>query len=533
MERYNENVAYNVVESVNDKIGDIKFDVENRIRKRKALDLATTIERINENFVVCDAKTEGFPIIFVSECFSTMTGYSCEELLGQDFMFLSGKNSDTENIKNDFIRKIKLKEEFSIEIKQYRKNGEDFRDIMTVSPISDNENEVQFIIIIHYEKDKKIEGKDENVLLENKNILTSAPILKLGNVRRDHWKLLQTGTLYEKKEIINTDVYRHLKVMSENEPIKLDDFVSIKNIGRGAVGSVSLMQIKGTEFRVALKSINKLEMINRNKVQRTLVENHILSHSDHPFVATCFCTLQTKEHIHYIMEYCNNGNLGDLMMKEPKKRFKEKLCKHFACQILSGLQYLHLQGFINRDIKLDNILVKSDYNILLTDFDLSLITKSEPYIEYISTPRHTTYLRKTPNNKFILQHFEPKHIKANSFVGTEEYIAPEVISGHGHNAVVDWWSFGIILYEMVYGETPFSGRTRRETFDNIKQNDIKFPLKPKVSDNLKDLISKLLVKDYKKRLGYNIGAEEIKEHPFFKDVNWDLLKNKKAPIKKQ
>lgn len=119
--------------------------------------------------------------------------------------------------------------------------------------------------------------------------------------------------------------------------------------------------------------------------------------------------------------------------------------------------------------------------------------------------------------------------RANSFVGTEEYLAPEVITAAGHSAPVDWWSFGILIYELIYGTTPFRGARRDETFENIVKAPLRFPPKPVVSEACQDLITQLLIKDPSKRLGTKSGAEEIKVHPFFKGYNWALLRNEPPP----
>ena len=125
-------------------------------------------------------------------------------------------------------------------------------------------------------------------------------------------------------------------------------------------------------------------------------------------------------------------------------------------------------------------------------------------------------------------HSEPV-ARANSFVGTEEYLAPEIITAAGHSSPVDWWSFGILIHELVYGVTPFRGQRRDETFDNIVNKALTFPAKPVVSEACQDLIHQLLVKDPLKRLGSRSGAEEIKSHPFFQGCNWALLRHEVPP----
>jgi serine/threonine protein kinase len=151
-------------------------------------------------------------------------------------------------------------------------------------------------------------------------------------------------------------------------------------------------------------------------------------------------------------------------------------------------------------------------------------------------PAHTTHLLLTPSPLQGSRMKEESYTlvaqpcgRANSFVGTEEYLAPEIINAGGHCGGVDWWSFGILLHELVYGTTPFRGTRRDETFDNILKAPLQLPAKPSVSEACQDLMSKLLVKDPAKRLGSMSGAEEIKAHPWFEGINWALLRNETPP----
>jgi non-specific serine/threonine protein kinase len=118
----------------------------------------------------------------------------------------------------------------------------------------------------------------------------------------------------------------------------------------------------------------------------------------------------------------------------------------------------------------------------------------------------------------------------NSFVGTEEYLAPEVLNSTGHTSSIDWWEFGIFIHEMVFGATPFRAGRREQTFHNIIHQPLEFPTSPATSSELKDLLRKLLQRDPSQRLGTRGGAEEVKNHPFFKSVDWALLRWTEAPL---
>ena len=170
--------------------------------------------------------------------------------------------------------------------------------------------------------------------------------------------------------------------------------------------------------------------------------------------------------------------------------------RFYAAEVVVALEYLHEQGIVYRDLKPENILVQDSGHIMLTDFDLSLRLSSKDSDDCISTQM------------------------SHSFVGTNEYMAPEILWSTGHAFPVDWWSLGIVMYEMVYGRTPFGGVNRKETFYNILCKD---PIFSGPLSAVQDLIEKLLVKEPSRRLGTARGAEEVKTHRFFHGLRWDQL----------
>lgn len=236
-------------------------------------------------------------------------------------------------------------------------------------------------------------------------------------------------------------------------------------------------------------------------------------------------------------------------------------CSFYVAEILLALEYLHMLGVVYRDLKPENILVREDGHIMLTDFDLSLrcdpnltlVKPSSPSIDQ-QQPKHTNsscidpfclqpswqvpcftpkYPSVSPKLKSDLVHqisplpqlvVEPTGAHSNSFVGTHEYLAPEIIKGEGHGSPVDWWTFGILLYELLYGQTPFKGIVDDDTLVNIESQDLKFPDSPIVSGHSRDLIKGLLQKQPQNRLGSLKGAAEIKSHPFFAGLNWALIR---------
>ncbi|KAF9555125.1 serine/threonine protein kinase, AGC, partial [Lunasporangiospora selenospora] len=212
----------------------------------------------------------------------------------------------------------------------------------------------------------------------------------------------------------------------------------------------------------------------------------------------------------------------------PGKFLVEEDAKFYAAEVIAALEYLHLMGFIYRDLKPENILLHQTGHIMLTDFDLSKqsLPAGEPSIVKTGSPS----IPPAIDTKSCIA-----NLRTNSFVGTEEYIAPEVIKGCGHTSAVDWWTLGILMYEMLFGTTPFKGRDRNVTFQSVLQTEVQFPElsmggTQTISSNCKSVIRKLLIKDDTLRLGSKAGASDVKAHPFFKTTQWALLRHMTPPI---
>lgn len=201
-------------------------------------------------------------------------------------------------------------------------------------------------------------------------------------------------------------------------------------------------------------------------------------------------------------------------------------------------------GVIYRDLKPENILIRSDGHIMLSDFDLSLIGESKPVIQLLPDdssaslpcfPLMCMSSSKRSRLKAGVLTAEPAGTRSHSFVGTHEYVSPEVAAGEPHGSEVDWWAFGIFLYEMVYGFTPFAGANKRETLRNIVQKPLKFPEADVSSAEYsaecaaRSLICGLLVKDPRQRMGSRGGSAELKCHPFFKGMNFAKIRSSEPP----
>lgn len=336
--------------------------------------------------------------------------------------------------------------------------------------------------------------------------------------------------------------------MYSSNSIKVSDvqvapssFEKVRLLGKGDVGKVYLVREKKSNKLYAMKVLSKKEMIERNKIKRVLAEQEILSTSNHPFIVTLYHSFQSEDYLYLCMEYCMGGEFFRALQTRASKCILEADARFYAAEVTAALEYLHLMGFIYRDLKPENILLHQSGHIMLSDFDLS---------KQISSTKNPTIVlsgaRGRGNSQGNIPVLDTKTcingFRTNSFVGTEEYIAPEVIRGHGHTAAVDWWTLGILLYEMLFGTTPFKGSNRNKTFTNILKHDVTFPDSnsgngndnnnkyQQISSTCKNLIRQLLIKDENKRLGSKLGAGDIKNHPFFKNTQWALLRNQQPPL---
>ncbi|KAK4979759.1 serine/threonine protein kinase, AGC [Elasticomyces elasticus] len=352
--------------------------------------------------------------------------------------------------------------------------------------------------------------------------------------------------------------YSSNSIKVRNVEVGPGSFDKIKLIGKGDVGKVYLVREKKSARLFAMKVLSKKEMIKRNKIKRALAEQEILATSNHPFIVTLYHSFQSEDHLYLCMEYCSGGEFFRALQTRPNKCVDEDAARFYAAEVTAALEYLHLMGFIYRDLKPENILLHQSGHIMLSDFDLSkqsdpggapaMIISNTPSSHHSSstnkngTPKntpHTSGITSNPNASNLPFTIDTRsciaNFRTNSFVGTEEYIAPEVIKGCGHTSAVDWWTLGILVYEMLFGTTPFKGKNRNATFANILRDEVPFPGDGGaggvvVSNMCKSLIRKLLIKDELRRLGSRAGASDVKAHPFFRSTSWALLRHMKPPI---
>ncbi|XP_010472776.1 PREDICTED: serine/threonine-protein kinase AGC1-7-like [Camelina sativa] len=359
---------------------------------------------------------------------------------------------------------------------------------------------------------------------------------------------------------------------SKGVQLGISDFRLLKRLGYGDIGSVYLVELRGTNTYFAMKVMDKASLASRNKLLRAQTEREILSQLDHPFLPTLYSHFETDKFYCLVMEFCSGGNLYSLRQKQPNKCFTEDAARFFASEVLLALEYLHMLGIVYRDLKPENVLVRDDGHIMLSDFDLSLRCSVSPTLVKSSSvhaagggsgsgrpvglidedaavqgciqpstffPRILQSSKKNRKAKSDFGLFvngslpelmaEPTNVKSMSFVGTHEYLAPEIIRGEGHGSAVDWWTLGIFIYELLYGATPFKGQGNRATLHNVIGQALRFPEVPHVSSASRDLIKGLLVKEPQKRIAYKRGATEIKQHSFFEGVNWALIRGATPP----
>ncbi|KAF3621399.1 Serine/threonine-protein kinase D6PKL2 [Capsicum annuum] len=385
------------------------------------------------------------------------------------------------------------------------------------------------------------------------------------------------------------DAITNVLTTSTSSSVSLTDLRFLHRLGSGDIGSVYLAEIKSrtshppttttdtAAFKVATaaayfaaKVMDKKELANRNKEGRAKTEKEILEMLDHPFLPTLYAYIDSPKWSCLLTEFCPGGDLHVLRQRQPAKRFPESAVRFYASEVVVALEYIHMMGIVYRDLKPENVLVRSDGHIMLTDFDLSLKCDTST-----STPAQVISSQNTPNggpqqNEYKIEPpkftssscilpncivpavscFHPKRkrkkkpghlggpefvaepidVRSMSFVGTHEYLAPEIVSGEGHGSAVDWWTLGIFIFELLYGVTPFKGIDHELTLANIVARALEFPKEPTIPAAVKDLISQLLTKDPARRMGSTMGATAIKHHPFFQGVNWALLRCTSPPF---
>ncbi|XP_029941000.1 serine/threonine-protein kinase N2 isoform X2 [Salarias fasciatus] len=281
-----------------------------------------------------------------------------------------------------------------------------------------------------------------------------------------------------------------------NAGLQMDDFRCISVLGRGHFGKVLLAEHKKSRKLFAIKALKKGDIVTRDEVDSLTCERRIfevINASRHPFLVNLHGCFQTADHVCFVMAYSPGG---DLMTHIHNGIFTDKQTLFYASCVLLGLEFLHQNKIVYRDLKLDNLLMDADGFIRIADF--GLCKEGMGYGDRTST-----------------------------FCGTPEFLAPEVLTDNNYTRSVDWWGLGVLVYEMLVGESPFPGDDEEEVFDSIVNDDVRYP--SFLSPESVSLIQKLLQKDPDLRLGAGKDdASEIKRHRFFQGMNWEALLAKKV-----
>ncbi|OWM81613.1 serine/threonine-protein kinase AtPK2/AtPK19-like [Punica granatum] len=277
-------------------------------------------------------------------------------------------------------------------------------------------------------------------------------------------------------------------ISGDAQSVGIEDFEVLKVVGQGAFGKVYQVRKKGTSEIYAMKVMRKDKIMEKNHAEYMKAERDILTKIDHPFIVQLRYSFQTKYRLYLVLDFINGGHLFFQLYHHGL--FREDLARVYAAEIISAVSHLHANGIMHRDLKPENIILDADGHVVLTDFGLA-------------------------------KEFE-EHARSNSMCGTVEYMSPEIVLGKGHDKSADWWSVGVLLFEMLTGKPPFIGGNREKIQQKIVKDKIKLP--SFLSSEAHSLLKGLLQKEASRRLGSGpTGSEDVKRHKWFKVINWKKL----------
>ncbi|KAI1466993.1 Pkinase-domain-containing protein [Daldinia caldariorum] len=270
----------------------------------------------------------------------------------------------------------------------------------------------------------------------------------------------------------------------------LTDFDLLRTLGTGSFGRVHLVQSKHNQRFYAIKVLKKAQVVKMKQVEHTNDERRMLAEVKHPFLITLWGTFQDPKNLYMVMDFVEGGELFSLLRKSG--RFPNPVAKFYAAEVTLALEYLHDRHIIYRDLKPENLLLDRHGHLKITDFG---------------------FAKKVPDKTWTL-------------CGTPDYLAPEVVSNKGYNKSVDWWSLGILIYEMLCGYTPFwDSGSPMKIYENILKGKVKYPAY--IHPDAQNLLERLITPDLTKRLGNLYGGpQDVKNHPWFSEVTWDRLSRK-------
>ncbi|KAI8085001.1 camp-dependent protein kinase 2 [Halteromyces radiatus] len=286
-----------------------------------------------------------------------------------------------------------------------------------------------------------------------------------------------------------TSVFNDQSILQQrqNRPkLKLADFHILRTLGTGSFGRVHLVQSRVNVRYYAIKVLKKTEVVRLKQVEHTNNEKHILESVAHPFLVNMWGTFQDSINLYMVMDYVPGGELFSILRRS--QRFPDHVAKFYAAEVVLAIEYLHSKDIIYRDLKPENLLLDAQGHIKITDFGFA---KHVPDITW-------------------------------TLCGTPDYLAPEVIQSRGYGKAVDWWSLGILIFEMLAGHPPFFDDDHLKLYEKILAGRIKWP--SYFDPNAKDLLRRLLTSDLSKRFGnLRNGAEDVKRHAWFEGVDFNRL----------
>ncbi|OBZ71365.1 Serine/threonine-protein kinase gad8 [Grifola frondosa] len=279
---------------------------------------------------------------------------------------------------------------------------------------------------------------------------------------------------------------------SSGHSLTIDDFELITVIGKGSFGKVMQVRKRDTSRIYALKTIRKQHIVERGEITHTLAERLVLARVNNPFIVPLKFSFQSEQKLYLVLAFVNGGELFHHLQRE--QRFNEERSRFYSAELLLALEHLHELDVVYRDLKPENILLDYTGHIALCDFGLCKLNMKDS---------DTT----------------------NTFCGTPEYLAPEILNGQGYNKTIDWWTLGVLLYEMLSGLPPFYDEITDKMYQKILHNPLVFG--DEIGSQARSILTGLLTRDPSQRLGVN-GADEIKKHPFFeKNIDFKKLLGKK------
>ncbi|KJA18018.1 hypothetical protein HYPSUDRAFT_45732 [Hypholoma sublateritium FD-334 SS-4] len=277
-----------------------------------------------------------------------------------------------------------------------------------------------------------------------------------------------------------------------SQSLTIDDFELMTVIGKGSFGKVLQVRKRDTSRIYALKTIRKAHIVTRNEITHTLAERLVLAQVDSPFIVPLKFSFQSEQKLYLVLAFVNGGELFHHLQRE--QRFGEERARFYSAELLLALEHLHELDVVYRDLKPENILLDYTGHIALCDFGLCKLNMKD-------------------------------NEKTNTFCGTPEYLAPEILSGNGYDKSIDWWTLGVLLYEMLAGLPPFYDEDTDKMYEKILNDPLVFG--EEFTPEAQSILTALLNRDPTRRLGVK-GAEEIKRHPFFhKHLDFKLLAKKK------